>query len=145
MRKPNIYLGVAVCQELLLNGLFVLTHLIFLTALWSMYCKYSHFKYRKQSLENITCSRLLLRIICMCSATQSCLFVNPWTVACQAPLSMGFSRQICWSRLPFPAAGDLPNPGIESGSPTSSALAGRFFITVPPGKPIENQVSESNP
>ena len=44
------------------------------------------------------------------------LFV--WTVACQAPLSMGFSRQQYWSGLPFPSPGDLPNPGIEAGSPT---------------------------
>ena len=41
------------------------------------------------------------------------LFANPWTLACQRPLSMGFSRQEYWSRLPFPSPGDLPNPGIE--------------------------------
>ena len=58
----------------MLNGLFVLTYLIFPTALRSMYYKYSHFKYRKQSLENTTCSRLLLRVICMCSITQLCLW-----------------------------------------------------------------------
>ena len=46
------------------------------------------------------------------------LFVTPWTVTCQAPLSMGFSRQEYWSGLPFPSPGDLPNPGIEPGSPT---------------------------
>ena len=43
--------------------------------------------------------------------------MTPWTVACQAPLSMRFSRQEYWSGLPFPPAGDLPNPGIEPGSP----------------------------
>ena len=43
---------------------------------------------------------------------------TPWTVAYQAPLSMGFSRQEYWSGLPFPSPGDLPNPGIEPGSPT---------------------------
>ena len=43
--------------------------------------------------------------------------VTPWTVACQAPLSMGFSRQEYWSWLPFPSPGDLPDPGIEPGSP----------------------------
>ena len=58
-------------------------------------------------------------------------FVTPWTVACQAPLSVGFSRQEYWSGLPFPSPGDLPNPGMESGSP---ALAGGFFATVAPGK-----------
>ena len=42
---------------------------------------------------------------------------TPWTVPCQAPLSMGFSRQEYWSGFPFPSAGDLPEPGIESGSP----------------------------
>ena len=52
-----------------------------------------------------------------------------WTVACQAPLSMGFSRLEYWSGLPFPSPGDLPIPGIESVSLTSPALAGRFFIT----------------
>ena len=45
------------------------------------------------------------------------LFATPWTVAYQAPLSMGFSRQLYWSGLPFPSPGDLPDPGIEPGSP----------------------------
>ena len=45
-------------------------------------------------------------------------FATPWTVAYQAPPSMGFSRQKCWSGLPFPSPGDLPDPGIEPGSPT---------------------------
>ena len=64
----------------------------------------------------------------------SCIqcFPTPQTVARQAPLSMGFSRQECWSGLPFPPPGDLPDPGIEPASP---ALAGRFFTNVPPGKP----------
>ena len=57
------------------------------------------------------------------------LFVTPWTVACQAPLSMGFSRQQFWSRLPFPPPGDLPDPGIEHASPAFLALAGGFFTT----------------
>ena len=63
------------------------------------------------------------------------LFATLWTVACQAPLSMGFSRQEYWSGLPSPPPGDLPNPGIEPISPASPALAGRFFTTEPPGKP----------
>ena len=49
------------------------------------------------------------------------LFATPWTVACQAPLSMGFLRQEYWSGLPFPSPGDLPNPGTELGSPTCQA------------------------
>ena len=49
------------------------------------------------------------------------LFVTPQTVAHQAPLSMVFSRQECWSGLPFPTPGDLPDTGIERGSPTLQA------------------------
>ena len=60
------------------------------------------------------------------------LFVTPWTVAYQAPLSMGFSRQECWSGLPFPSAGDLPDPGIKPGSP---ALQADALPSEPPGKP----------
>ena len=47
--------------------------------------------------------------------------MTPWTIACQAPLSMGFSRQEYWSGLPFPSPGDLPDPGIEPGSPAQQA------------------------
>ena len=50
------------------------------------------------------------------------LFVTPWTVACQAPLSMEFSRREYWSWLPCPPPGDLPNPGIELASPVAPAL-----------------------
>ena len=57
------------------------------------------------------------------------LFVTPWTVACQAPLSMGFSRQEYWSGLPCPPPGDLPDPGIEPSSLMSPASAGGFFTT----------------
>ena len=53
---------------------------------------------------------------------KSCLtLATPWTVACQAPLSMGFSRQEYWSGLPFPSPGDLPDPGIEPRSPVLQA------------------------
>ena len=56
----------------------------------------------------------------------SCLFMSnsgtSWTVACEAPLSMEFSRQVYWSELPFPSLGDLPNPGTEHMSPDSLAL-----------------------
>ena len=68
-------------------------------------------------------------VVCVLGA-QSCLtFVTPWTVAFQDPLSMGFFRQEYWSGLPFPSAGDLPDPGIKPESLTSPALAGRFFTT----------------
>ena len=59
-------------------------------------------------------------------------FTAPWTVTCQAPLSMGFPRQEYWSGWPFPPPGDLPNPGTK---PTSPALAGGFFTTEQLGKP----------
>ena len=62
------------------------------------------------------------------------LFATPWTVAYQAPPSMGFSRQECWSGLPFPSPGDLPNPGIE---PKSPALQADALPSEPPGKPIK--------
>ena len=58
-----------------------------------------------------------------------------WTVACQAPLSMGFPRQEYWSGLPFPTPGALPDPGIETASLAFPARAGGFFTTAPPGKP----------
>ena len=60
-------------------------------------------------------------------------FATQWTVACQAPLFMGFPRQEYWTGLPFLSLGDLPNPGIE---PVSPAWAGGFFTTELPGKPI---------
>ena len=66
-----------------------------------------------------------------CAAVLSCvrLFVTPRTEVHQAPLSMEFSRQECWSRLPFPSPGDLSDPGIESTSLTSPVVAGGFFAT----------------
>ena len=64
------------------------------------------------------------------------LFVSPWTVACQAPLSMAFPRQENCSGLPFPPPGDLPHPGIEPISPAYLALEDRFLITEPPRKPF---------
>ena len=56
-------------------------------------------------------------------------FATPWTVACQAFLSMGFPRQEYWSGLTFPSLGHLPDPGIEPMSLASPALAGGFFTT----------------
>ena len=65
---------------------------------------------------------------CVCTCVQ--VFATPWTVARQAPLSMGFSRQEDWSGLPFPPPGGLPDPGIKPASP---ALGGRFFTVEPLG------------
>ena len=61
------------------------------------------------------------------------LFATLWTIAYQAPLSMGFFRQEYWSGLPFPSPGDLPNPGIEPGFPT---LEADDLTSEPPGKPM---------
>ena len=57
---------------------------------------------------------------------------TPWTIACQGPLSVVFSRQEYWSGLPFPSPGDLPNPGIKPGSP---ALQANALSSEPSGKP----------
>ena len=64
------------------------------------------------------------------------LFVTPWTVAYQAPLSMEFSRQEYWSGLPFPSPGDLPDPAIKPGFP---ALQADALPSEPPGKPNRGQ------
>ena len=65
------------------------------------------------------------------SFSRVCLFATPWTIAYQAPLSMGFSRQEYWSGLPFPSPGDLPDPGIK---PRSPALQADTLPSEPPGK-----------
>ena len=75
-----------------------------------------------------------------CACVLSCfshvrLFGALWTVACQAPLSMGFSRQEYWSELPFPPPGCFPDSRIE---PVPPELAGDFFTTEPPGKSHRN-------
>jgi len=70
-------------------------------------------------------------IVCMyvCELNRVCLLMTPWTVAHQAPLSIGFPRQEYWSGLPWPPPGDLSNLGIEPASFMAPALAGRFFTT----------------
>ena len=76
--------------------------------------------------------------MCVCAQSLSHvrLFETPWTVAHQAPLSIGFSRPEYWNGLPFPPPGILPGSGMELESPVSPALAGRFFPTEPAGKPV---------
>ena len=72
----------------------------------------------------------------MSSLSRVRLFATPWTVAQQALSSMGFSRQEYWSGLPFPSPEELPDLGIEPGSP---ALRAGALPSEPPGKPRENQ------
>ena len=74
--------------------------------------------------------------VCVSALNHGWLFVIWWTVARQAPLSVGFSRQEYWRRLPFPPPEDLSSPGIEPTSLVSPALAGEFFTIVPPGKAL---------
>ena len=62
------------------------------------------------------------------------LLATLWTIACQVPLSMKFSRQEYWRGLPFPTPGNLPDPGIKPASPASPTWAGGFLPLVPPGK-----------
>ena len=74
--------------------------------------------------------------------TKSCpTFATPWTVACQAPLSMGFSRQKYWSGLPFPSPEDLPYPGVKPGSPSLQADS---LLTELQGMPQKNQCHKVN-
>ena len=79
---------------------------------------------------NFTKHSLLSMLCCVELFVQ--LFATPWTVAYQAPLSMGFPRQAYWSRLPFSSPGVLPNPGNE---PKSLALQADSLPSEPPGKP----------
>ena len=84
--------------------------------------------------------------VCVCMCVHACmlscvqLFVTTRTVAHQALLSMGFSRPEYWSGLPFPPLGNLPDPGMETESPASPAIAGIFFTTAPPGKPLKGSM-----
>ena len=79
----------------------------------------------------LRCLSLLLSFLPLPLLSRVRLFVTSWTVARQAPLSMGFSRQEYWSGLPCPPPGDLPNPGIQ---PRSPALQEDSLPTEPPGK-----------
>ena len=63
------------------------------------------------------------------------VFATLWTVACQAPLSIEISRQEHWSRLLFPSPEGLPNPGTEPKSPSTPAMADKYFTAAPSAKP----------
>ena len=85
------------------------------------------------AMTSMVSTNLLFRHQVVCDA-----FAAPWTVAHQVLLFMEFSRQKYWSRLPFPSPGDLPDPGIEPGSPT---LEGDTLTSEPLEKPIQSEVS----
>ena len=81
------------------------------------------------------CEGVHITAMCKCdvkSLSHVLLFATPWTVAHQAPLSMGFSRQEYWTGLPYPSPGSLPNPGTEL---RSSAWYADALTFEPPGKP----------
>ena len=71
--------------------------------------------------------------MCVCGRVR--LFETPWAVACQASLSMGFSRQVYWSGLPFPSPGDLPHPETKPASPAVPALQVGSLPLRHPGSP----------
>ena len=87
---------------------------------------YQHLKHLKLLIfKTRTLKKIKLKPYMWVWKSLSCvqLFATPWTVAYQAPLSMGFCRQEYWSGLPFPSPGELPNPGIEPRSPVLQADA----------------------
>ena len=100
------------------------------------YTQYLVTSYTEKESEN--------ECVCVCSVVQSCpALCNPMDCSSSAPLSMEFSRQESWSRLPFPTPGDLSDPGIELMSLAYPSLTGGFFTTLPPGKPIYVCITES--
>ena len=92
---------------------------------------------RKWKAQTRPCARSVTSGIFQSATLSSSIFhtETPWTVAHQAPLPMGFSREEDWSGLPFPSPETLPNPGVEPTSLMSPAWAGGFFTTELPGKP----------
>ena len=78
-------------------------------------CWLSAMKFLKNCVQDNLATPSLINISVSCSVMSDSM--TPWTVTCQAPLSMEFSRQEYCSGLPFPIPGDLPNPGIKPGSP----------------------------
>ena len=109
------------CKELDMTEQMNWTELYHLLALGSLHVFRSHWQSKISKMW-------LIRGVCVCVCVYNCvlLFAIPWTVAHQAPLSMGFSRGKYWSELPFPSPGNLLDPGIETESP---ALARGFFTT----------------
>ena len=91
-----------------------------------------HFHFHCGLSQDVEYSPLCYMLLLLSCFSHVQLFVTQWTVAHQAPMSMGFSRQEYWSGLPFPSPGDRPDPGIEPGSPI---LQADTSTSEPPGKP----------
>ena len=94
--------------------------------LWESFLTLSNFRW-PQAFLSLGLSRLLSRVR---------LFVTPWTVAHQVPLPMVFCWKEYWSTLPCPPQRDLPGSGLKPSFPAVSCIAGGFFTTEPPGKPL---------
>ena len=101
---------------------------------WGLVAKKSHNFFTNPVKNPPDISSLYARVCCCCFlvAKSYLTLVIPWTVACQAPLSIGFSRQEYWSGLPSLSPGDLPDPGI----PYISSIGRQIFTTELPGKPM---------
>ena len=97
------------------------------------------------SIEDLTVNKTDKKPLFCAALSHVWLFVTPRTVAHQASLPTGFSRQEHWSGLPFPPPGDLPDPGIKTSFLVSAALAGAFFTPVPPGKALAAQMVRNLP
>ena len=104
----------------------------FFLSAWSTYCSECSPNPVEAGIIRLAHSFSLWKWMCY-SLIHVWLFVTPWTVTCQAPLSMEFSRQEYWRGLPFPSPGDRPNPGIE---PRSPILQADSLPSEPPGKPL---------
>ena len=118
VQEPGLDPGHGTPHPVLIPG----EHLSRETVLWPVHRSTSH--HRPCSLRP---PRRASSYPVLCAQSRQ-LFATLWTVACQAPLSMGLPRQEYWSGLPSPTAGDLPQPGVK---PTSPALASGFFTTEP--------------
>ena len=103
------------------------------TDIFTFTCSHTHTRTIHINIQHVYGSP---KAVHECILSYVWLFVSPWTVARQAPLSMAFPRQENCSGLPFPPPGDLPHPGIEPISPVYRALEGRLLITEPPRKPF---------
>ena len=88
---------------------------------WKWACAVETPEFKGQLYSSFLCFTFVIYKVKVKSLSCVGLFATPWTVAYQAPLSVGFSRQEYWSGLPLPSPGDLPNPGIEPRSPTMQA------------------------
>ena len=125
-RKLSIHVEITNMQWLVSKWEFYFAIVLIFEKLRNLICSMNLPCYLPISFVNCVCVKLLSHVR---------FFATPWTAARQAPPSMRFSRQEYWSGLPFPSPGDLPDPGIEPGSP---ALQADALSSEPPGKPFVN-------